>query len=76
MKGIYPNILPSADMYGIICVPTTAGAEKEAVKILDDFKYMANYKVYEEDIKTFMSLCYANLSNNIWKNWKQMVESN
>lgn len=76
LKGIYPNILPSADMYGIICVPTTAGAEKEAVKILDDFKYMANYKVYEEDIKTFMSLCYANLSNNIWKNWKQMVESN
>ncbi|MBV5346789.1 hypothetical protein JZU46_01005 [bacterium] len=70
LKDIYPNILESDKMFGVICTPTTQKAEEESLKILSDFKYMTNYKHYKNAITTFMNLKDMDISSNMWDNWQ------
>lgn len=74
LKTIYPNILKSQDMFGIICIPTTNKAEEESAKILDDFTYMVNYKQYKSTIENFMHLTTKNISDDMLFNWDKNME--
>lgn len=67
---IYPDT--TFDINGLLKLIATndlTHACDESLKILDDFKYMINYNLYEKSIKDFMYYTHMDISNNISVNW-------